>query len=390
VLNNDQDLQRLVANLPIDTGVDPAHKQATRQRMLEQFAQAHTTPARPQGPLGWVRSLSVKTKSLAALAAVLVIAAGILAVVYYGGGAKIALADVQQRLAAVPVLTFRVEMSRPNGMTFTAQMYATEDHVVRFEIGDIATIIDFPNGRILSLMPRTHEAVESSLENLTEDQRNAMHRNWLEELQQIVGSKDAHPLGAKTVDGIRAVGWQLSKGDEIVTVWADEDTAELVRVECQKGQIHTAFDQFRYDMAIDSAKLSLTAPAGYTVHRVTIDANRTSEAEVIVLLRAWAMADGDVFPDTLDAMKFVQANKRRIDWEQVMKDYGGSGSSDPAQVLNQAFMWLNTNPGWSYAGAGVKFGDAQRPIFWYRSQGTGTWRVIYGDLHVEAAEAPPK
>ena len=88
MLNNEQDLQRLVANLPIDTHVDPAHKQATRQRMLEQFAQAQRPP-RPGEPLralGWVRRLPMKVKSIGAVAAVLAIAAGILAVIYFGGG----------------------------------------------------------------------------------------------------------------------------------------------------------------------------------------------------------------------------------------------------------------------------------------------------------------
>jgi hypothetical protein len=38
---------------------------------------------------------------------------------------------------------------------------------------------------------------------------------------------------------------------------------------------------------------------------------------------------------------------------------------------------------WRYAGEDVKFGDAGTAIFWYRPEGSETYRVIYGDLSVQ-------
>jgi len=38
---------------------------------------------------------------------------------------------------------------------------------------------------------------------------------------------------------------------------------------------------------------------------------------------------------------------------------------------------------WHYAGKGIKLGDADKAIFWYQPKGSQTYRVIYGDLHVE-------
>ncbi len=45
-----------------------------------------------------------------------------------------------------------------------------------------------------------------------------------------------------------------------------------------------------------------------------------------------------------------------------------------------------------YAGNGVKLGEADKAIFWYRPEGAETYRVIYGDLSVKdvAAENLPK
>ncbi|MCJ7544501.1 MAG: hypothetical protein MUP47_08065 [Phycisphaerae bacterium] len=388
MFQNEDEFNRLVTKLPIDTRVDPAHKEATRQRMLEQFAQARQTPppAASEGPLGWMRRLSVKTKSFAALAAVLAITAGIIAVVYFGGGAKIALADVQRKLAAVPVIAFRLELFRPGVTPLDAQTYVTEDSITRFELPECTSLIDWQHGRMLALMPQSHEAIEGDVQNL---QENPYHRDWLADLRRIVGCEDARYLGTKTVDGVHAVGWEINDGNWIVTVWADADSAELVRVEFQKDQLRMAFSRFRYDVDIDPGKLSLTAPAGYTVRRIAMDASRASEGEVVLVLRIWAMGNGDVFPDSLDSWKFSQAASK-ADWEKVMEEADGKSSDEISQSIGQAFWWLNTNPGWSYVGAGVRLGDAKKAVFWYRPQGTSTWRVIYGDLRVETADAPPR
>ncbi|MHC4623729.1 MAG: hypothetical protein ACYS4W_07485, partial [Planctomycetota bacterium] len=47
---------------------------------------------------------------------------------------------------------------------------------------------------------------------------------------------------------------------------------------------------------------------------------------------------------------------------------------------------------WYYAGKGIKLGDADTAIFWYRPKDSQTFRVIYGDLSVEdvAAEDLPE
>ena len=36
-----------------------------------------------------------------------------------------------------------------------------------------------------------------------------------------------------------------------------------------------------------------------------------------------------------------------------------------------------------YAGKDAKFGDPETAIFWYRPEGSETYRVIYGDLSVK-------
>ncbi len=44
---------------------------------------------------------------------------------------------------------------------------------------------------------------------------------------------------------------------------------------------------------------------------------------------------------------------------------------------------LPASSNWFYAGKGVKLGDADRAIFWYRPQGSDAYRVVYGDLSIK-------
>ena len=38
---------------------------------------------------------------------------------------------------------------------------------------------------------------------------------------------------------------------------------------------------------------------------------------------------------------------------------------------------------WRYLGSGVRLGEADKPVFWYRPDDSQYYRVIYGDLSVE-------
>ena len=47
------------------------------------------------------------------------------------------------------------------------------------------------------------------------------------------------------------------------------------------------------------------------------------------------------------------------------------------------FRLLKPENDWHYVGNGVKLGDAESPVCWYRPDGSETYRVIYGDLSIK-------
>ncbi len=95
--------------------------------------------------------------------------------------------------------------------------------------------------------------------------------------------------------------------------------------------------------------------------------------------------------------------KGRADWEQMRKNMqaempkmmeANMKKLMEVQIpLQRGLMFalgLPTDADAHYAGKGLSLGAADKPIFWYRPKEAKTYRVIYADLSVRDAAAPPK
>ena len=125
-------------------------------------------------------------------------------------------------------------------------------------------------------------------------------RDWLAELKKIVGNKDAKQIGDKTFENRPCKGWQVANSEGTVTVWADQKTAEIVRVEIEAGIVRTVMSDFKFNPKLDESQFSLEVPKGYeVVVKTNFAAKDVSEDDLVLLLRAWAGGNGGVFPDSL-------------------------------------------------------------------------------------------
>jgi hypothetical protein len=99
---------------------------------------------------------------------------------------------------------------------------------------------------------------------------------------------------------------------------------------------------------------------------------------VAKLLRTYAEKSGGSFPTRLD------------DWTSYDKQFqkiGIKGATGPAMIrlVNllvrvQIFM-LERKGDYSYKADGVKLGDADKILFWYKPKAKETYRALFGDLH---------
>jgi hypothetical protein len=122
------------------------------------------------------------------------------------------------------------------------------------------------------------------------------------------------------------------------------------------------------------------------------------EQDLIDTLRSYHEICGGPFPAKLDLTSFIQDAVVAIQTKFIPED-GQHMSAKSEQELSRSLMKFQPGLGFAgslppesdahYAGRGVSFGAADKPIFWYRPKDAKPYRVIYADLSVREARTPP-
>jgi hypothetical protein len=134
-----------------------------------------------------------------------------------------------------------------------------------------------------------------------------------------------------------------------------------------------------------------------------MDLSNTNEKDVVELLRRYADMENGPFPDsltdqsvilkiTLEPMRRLEKKTKTQTDEKAAEKEMMKTLQEAGEVSGRMSKFLLENPGWKYAGKGIKLGDAQTPIFWYVPKNSKQGRVIYGDLSVRdvpADQLPP-
>jgi hypothetical protein len=142
----------------------------------------------------------------------------------------------------------------------------------------------------------------------------------------------------------------------------------------------------QFDVPMDEALFSMEVPAGYTQQETQLDLFGSTEADFIEGLRLRAELFGDGrFPDSMAPEDYIKQAPEMIKKTEQLK-LSPEQETELERKMGQHQLFLRMFKGegkWYYRGKGVKLGDAGTPIFWYRPIASETYRVIYGDLHVE-------
>jgi hypothetical protein len=249
-------------------------------------------------------------------------------------------------------------------------------------------ILDLQQGKMLTLDPGSKTAVNLDIQGpLVEGTRNLMKL-----VQNIVADIADHPeqvqdLGRREIDGASTVGYQIKEPNIKLNIWASTATATPVRIELYERQSVTVLRNIQFDVPVDEVSISTDLPAGYTLQKTDMASMGTlTEQDFVESLRIWAqMLNNGVFPDVLSTAAMMKELPQFAD-----KLRGMNLSADEGTKLGInfgkgfGFLEILGHEGeWHYAGKGVAFGDAKTAVFWYRKGDAKTYRVIYGDLHVE-------
>ena len=449
--NSDDELLARLVREAGDPSVspDPQYAKRLRTTILDRLSSAETV----SDPTKVVRESEAssftnvegiqKMKRIAkfAVAATVLMALGI--VLFWttvGSSTNIAFADVAKALDSLRSATydFTSEMKNPmDGTTITTNSkgFFLAPSLERVEMsistgsaenkGSTILILDCLAAKGLTLAPDQKLAIRINISST--EKSTGGTASMFETVRRLVregstgSGENVESLGEKEIDGRVAVGFRTRNNMADMILWADPQTARLVRVDYERLSAggHGVMSNLRYDMDLDPSLFSLEPPAGYTVQTQTV--KMPVEDDLINSLRTVAKHNDGIFPAAIEANSkaFMQAMLAEIKLEtdklmnspeiqqlreELMAQYGEDKAgftkawmkewtkiTGPLnQKLMQKHMWgpmfyatLQPENDSHYVGGGVKLDAPDRPILWYKPTGAENYRVIYADLSVK-------
>ena len=253
---------------------------------------------------------------------------------------------------------------------------------------DTIMIIDLDNAKMLSLDPKSKGAMYIDIQGLFQEGS----KNIIGIVRNIVNDIEEHPdwpvqeLGQQEIDGRMAIGFLVRGQNQEITIWANPDTAKPVRIELIFGQISAIIKNIEFDVPVDESLVSMEPPAGYTLASMEYNMNQFTEDDFVQSLRIWAEVLDGRFPENLspeDYLKIVPLLGEKHKQSELSKEEGARIGMTFGRGLMFYQVTLVVGCDWHYVGRGIKLGDAETAVFWYQPKDSPTYRVIYGDLHVE-------
>jgi len=323
------------------------------------------------------------TKLAAAAAIIIAVLVGI----HQIGGGTVTFADVIKPIlnARTVVYDFIIGDEKNNPVIMHEIVIGTRIRRTISNIPNMTQIIDLENGKMLVLNDGDKTAVYVNIKGKLQKRSRGYIEFVRKVLMELKDSQKVESLGEQEIEGQKAIGfagWGLI-GDGEVKIWANLKTAVPIRVELRIGQLFVVLKNFKFDEPIDDSQVSMDVPRGYTLQEGEVDFTKGTEQDFIESLRVWAkmLLDGR-FPEAVGTKQYMTQMPligEKLAQSGISEEEAGKlGMTLPRGMF--FLQMLETDGKYHYAGKGVKLGDADKAIFWYKPEGSETYRVIYGDL----------
>ena len=301
----------------------------------------------------------------------------------------IAFADVAQKLQDAQILAYHTTLESPDLKSpMKMRMIFKKPSLFRVELdGGLVTIVDASQGKQLTLDSKNKTAL--LLEGKApEGPLGAAAGGLVENLRQLTEG-DAKHVGDKAIGGIQSRGYLVKNkklGSEM-TVWVNPETRLPIQIDAsdrvQGKEIKCTMSDFQIDPKVDDALFRMTPPEDYTLRKGESNALEMDEKTflnpekaTVALLRIFADRRGGALPKRLD--DFSEFNEKH-----KVGEIPDAKQLQLVHALTRFMVATRTlKGGFGYRSEGVKLGDADKILFWYRPEGATEYRVIFGDLHV--------
>jgi outer membrane lipoprotein-sorting protein len=311
--------------------------------------------------------------------------------------------QLAERLVAAKTARYDMEVSTEGEAKQSMRAYYLAPGRFRNEmhIDGVVSVIDLAAKKMVLVNPRAKRVVILNWKG--NPPKTATVGNQFERLRLLLSkSHEASDvryerIGEKQIDGRRAVGFRLDSPAVDVTLWGDPATGYPVLVETVwsgRPLSKTTMKNFEINIPLEASLFEITPPAGYTVQSLDAEYAEPSEQGLVNAFRTASDIGQGRFPDSLDTMgmmkllekAFGKGKKKPSDAElkRVMKLAMSVGSG------YQFALDLPESADTHYAGNGVERNAKDRPIFWYKPEGSSKYRVIFADLSVKDEPTAPQ
>ena len=349
------------------------------------------------------RIMQMTHKRPLTIAAGLVLVAGTLLIwTLIPGGARVAWADVVQRIMEAKTVTCDLVMTDAAGNnTQNWRIMSLEPNRLRMETETpvkLTDLIDLKTGKGLVLAHAQKLAIPIEYGDKLKNKNPAI-QDWFGRIRDLL-DQPREELGTRQIGNKTTVGYKITKDNQTVILWVDTQTALPVSMESTfiAGSATIKLTNWEFDKPLDPASFEFTPPEGYTLQE-PLAMGDASINDAATVLRIWASARGGTFPDDLAPTRFTAEAVSSKGVVSLPEPKGENPSSNsPTQksiekVLGRGFLFLATQKEAVYAGKGVKMGDPQTPIYWCKSkdQTPAVYKVIYANCSVrETTEEPQR
>lgn len=405
---------------------------------LTAYEKSREKPQVLREPDIWRMVMKSRTTKIAA-AAVIIIAI-VVGIHHFGGsidGTSVAFADVLEQIHRARTVAYNQTFYPGESREFTTKKMIIESGIMRSELshGDIM-IFDFSSGKDLHLMPNSKKAILTYRVGRHRGEKLFNYLDWISRIHE----EDGEYIGQQELDGKTTDVFVVEVPFEKTTVWVDPETnlPERVRMESwpnpnkdiimpkmslnlsdfggnanesimisissggrdsDKGiqeEMTIVMSDFVWDADLDESLFSLEPPEEYTVEERQFDVSEIGENSLIAALAFWTEMSGGLFPSVINDL--ADPNQVR---PMLIQKFDKDG--DPKEEFNKAVREMNlilkglyfaqeqrVGNCWYYYGDGVRLGDANVPICWWKPKDSDNYRVIYGDLSIGDSHEMPE
>jgi len=420
MFKNEGDFKKIVDRLNIDHKPSPTHREKLRRQMLSAFDEAAKKSIPRIITFQTIGRTIMKSKITKFAAAAVIIIAALIGIHQFGGSTP-AFADIVQPLLTARTATCKITINIKGEPPQTRDCMFMAGRMRQVMPNGVIQISDKYHGQKMKLYPAEKKAVIFEMTNMQEDKQRST--NWFQKIRECIRQaqetedKSVKFIGKQKIDGVTAFGYRIVENTNIMdmTVWADAETLLPIRIEYSltnagaviemEGTI--IFSDIVFNEELDESLFSVEVPEGYESQTMQYDYEPfkpAGEEDFIQALRLWSGTTDGKFPSELNIEtlgEFIKVLEDKMDLK--FEKSKAPDLSNPKlhefwriwRRITRGIGFVSKLPSESdlhYVGKDVKFGDADTPIFWYRPEGSTTYRVIYADLSVKnvAPENLPK